>query len=112
MHQYRLGADLLENSSAEKQLGLLVDGKLSMSQQFVPVAKKANGTLGCIRKSSASRLREVILPLYSALVRPHLECCVQLWAPQYKRDMELLEEVQQGTTKMIKELEHISYEKG
>ncbi|KAJ7428342.1 rna-directed dna polymerase from mobile element jockey-like [Pitangus sulphuratus] len=84
-HQYRLGADQLEGSSSEKDLGVLVSNKLSMSQQCVLVAKKANGVLVYIRKSIDSRLREVILSLYSALMRPHLECCVQFWAPQDKR---------------------------
>ncbi|KAJ7409638.1 hypothetical protein WISP_113250 [Willisornis vidua] len=91
LHQYRLGAELLKSSSVEKDVGVLVDNKLSMNRQCDLVAKKANGILGCIRKSIASRLREVILLLYSALVRPLLECCVQFWTPQHKRDRELLE---------------------
>ncbi|GAB0208030.1 mitochondrial enolase superfamily member 1 [Grus japonensis] len=61
-HQYRLGVDLLGSSSAEKDLGVLVGNKLSMSQQCALVAKKANSILGCIQKSVASRSREVILP--------------------------------------------------
>jgi len=63
MHQYRVGVDLLESSSVERDLGLLVDNKLTMSQQCALAAKKANGILGCMKKSVASRSREVLLPL-------------------------------------------------
>jgi len=66
------GADLLGNSSAERDLGALVDDRLTMSQQCALAAKRANGVLGCIRRSVASRSREVLLPLYTALVRTHL----------------------------------------
>ena len=86
-----------------------MDCKLDMSQQCTEV-QKANCILGCIKRSMASRAREVILPLCSVLVRPHLEYCIQMWSPQYRRDMDLLEHIQRRATKMIQGMEHLSYE--
>jgi len=90
MHQYRLGVYLLESRSVERDLDVLVDDRLTMSQRCALAAKKPNGILGCIKKSVAISSREVLLPLYTALVRPHLEYCVQFWAPQVKKHEELL----------------------
>jgi len=110
MHHYSLGDGLLERSSAEKDLSVLVGNRKAMRQQCALVSKKANGILGCIKKSVASRSREVLLPFYLALVRPHLNYDIQFWALQFKKDREVLEIVQLGTTKMIRSLEHLSCE--
>ena len=75
-YQYMLGTDLLGSGVGERDPGVLVYSKMTMSQHCALVAKKANDILGCVRRSFVSMLREVLLPLYSALVRLHLEYCV------------------------------------
>jgi len=80
-YQYRLVDERVESNPAEKNLGILVNEKLDKSQQIVSAAQKTNCILCYIKRSMASRSREVILTLCFALMTPHLEYCIQLWGP-------------------------------
>jgi len=93
-YQYRLENEGLESSPEEKDLGVLVAEKLDMSHQRALAAQKANHILGCIISSTASSSSEGILPFCPTLVRPHLESCIQLWSPQHRKDVDLLDQVQ------------------
>ena len=100
----------MEHRFAKKDMGELVDGKLDIVQQCALAAQKANRILDCIKRSMASRSRESVLPLYSALVRPHLEYCIQIWSSQYRRYMDLLEHIQSRATNTIQRMEHLPCE--
>jgi len=92
-----------ESSPVETDLEVLVDEKHIETQQRMLAAQQASRILGCIKSRVASRSREGILPLCSAL-----ESCVQLWSPWHRKDMELLERVWRRATKMIRRMEHLS----
>uniref|UniRef100_A0A8C8RQ22 Reverse transcriptase domain-containing protein n=1 Tax=Pelusios castaneus TaxID=367368 RepID=A0A8C8RQ22_9SAUR len=107
---YKLGTHQLEWTEEEKDLGVLVDHRMTMSRQCDVALKKANAVLGCIRRGISSRDREVLVPLYKALVRPHLEYCVQFWSHMFKKDEFKLEQVQRRATRMVCGVENLPYE--
>ncbi|KAJ7413986.1 hypothetical protein WISP_87139 [Willisornis vidua] len=106
MQCYRLWGECLETGPGEKDLRVL-----KMSQQCALVDNKTNGILACISNNVASRTRAVIVPLYFALMRPHLKFCIQFWGLHYKKDTEMLESVQRRTMKLVKGLKSRMAEK-
>ena len=111
MHaSYILGGVQLRKSIVEKDLGFLVDHKLNNSMQCQAAVSKASKVFSCIRRGMDSRKRDIILPLYKSLARPHLEYAVQFWAPVLKKDIEELEKVQRRAAKLIRGMEELSYE--
>ena len=98
---YSLQGGSVQEGEMIRDLGVVVTEDFKMSRQCLTASSKANRMLGYIRKSITSKSKEIILPLYRGLVRPHLEYAVQFWSPFLKKDIELLERVQHRATKMI-----------
>jgi len=106
-----LGEEWLESHPAERDLGVLVDSRFNSSQRCALAARRANlCVLGCIKYRTTNQSREGIIPLCSALVQPHLEYCVQFWAPQFKKDVKVPECIQKRATNLVRGLEVISCE--
>ena len=91
----------MEDCVEEKDLRVLVSAWLNMHQQCAQVAK-TNGILACnsVKTVQSAGTGRVIVPLHSALVRPHVKYCIQFWAPHYKKDTEAVECVQRRAMKL------------
>ncbi|KAJ7419508.1 hypothetical protein BTVI_25067 [Pitangus sulphuratus] len=108
-YQHRLGDEKIERSSAEKDLGVLVDERLDMSQHRALAAQKANHILCCIKSRVASRSREVILPLCSVMVRPPGVLHPALQSSTQDRHSRV-GAIQRKDAKLVRGLENLSYE--
>ena len=107
---YELCGEKLKNSSKVKDLGVTVESNLKFAKQCKDAAAKANRMLGFIKRNFSFKSKEIVLPLYKSLVRPHLEYAVQFWSPHHEKDIAKLESVQRRATKMIPSLRNKSYE--
>ena len=104
-----LGGKLLVAHESERDLGVIVQSDLKVDQQCCKAANEANRKLGMIKRGFRNKTRAVLLPLYKAMVRPHLDYCIQAWRPHLRKDIDRLEKVQRRATKMIEGLEGCSY---
>ena len=107
---YKMGATVLGTTVKEKDLGVTISADMKVSEQCGIAASKGNQILGLIRRNITYKGKKLIIPLYKAIVRPHLEYCIQAWRPYRKKDINTLERIQRRATKMIPELRDLSYE--
>jgi len=110
MHNYTMGAVNIETTQEEKDLGVYIKNDLKQEKQSKHSIKKANMVLSLISRNFEYKSKEIIIPLYKSLVRPHLEYAVSFWSPHYRRDIDKLERVQRRATKLIPELRGRTYE--
>ena len=107
---YQLGGTEVPTATQEKDLGIIVTENLKVSEQRAKVTKTANKVLGIIKRSYDDKSIANLLPLYKALVRPHIEYCVQAWRPYYQKDVDNLEQIQRRATRMMEEVRGMDYE--
>ena len=107
---YKMGDTVLGTTVKEKDLGVTMSADMKVSEQCGIAASKGNQILGLIRRNITYKGKKLIIPLYKAIVRLHLEYCIQAWRPYRKKDIDTLERIQRRATKMIPELRDLSYE--
>jgi hypothetical protein len=109
-NQYHLDGTSLEVITEEKDLGVIVTDNLKPTKQCTKAASKAMNSLRLIKRAFTYIDTQSFSVLYKAYVRPHMEYCVQAWCPYYVKDIQCLESVQRRATKLVPELQHLSYE--
>ena len=107
---YEMGGTILSTTVKEKDLGVTMNANMKVSEQCRIAASKANQVLGMIRRNITYKDKSLIVPLYKAIVRPHLEYCIQAWSPYLRKDIDMLEKIQRRATKLIPGLRDLRYE--
>ncbi len=105
---YEMGGTILSKTVKEKDVGVTMNA--NMKEQCRIAASKGNQILGMIRRNIAYKEKSLIVPLYKAIVRAHLEYCIQAWSPHLRKDIDMLEKIQRRATKLIPGLRDVRYE--
>ena len=108
--EYKMGNAVLGRTTQEKDIGVTFSVDMKVSEQCQSAASKGNQILGLIRRAITYKEKQLIVSLYKAIVRPHLEYCIQAWRTYRKKDIDKLERIQRRATKIIPELRDLSYE--
>ena len=107
---YEMGGTILSKTVKEKYLGVTMNANVKVSEQCRIAAYKGNQVLGMIRRNITYKDKSLIVPLYKAIVRPHLEYCIQAWSPYLRKYIYMLEKIQRRATKLIPGLRDLRYE--
>ena len=98
---FEMGGTILSKTVKEKDLGVSMNANMKVSEQCRIAASKGNQVLGMIRRNITYKEKSLILPLYKAIVRPHLEYCIKAWRPCFRKYIDMLEKIQRRATKLI-----------
>ena len=98
---YEMGGSILSKTVKEKDLGVSMNANMKVSEQCRIAASKGNQIIGMIRRNITYKENSLIVPLYKAIVRPHLEYCIQAWSPYPRKDIDMLDKIQRRATKLI-----------
>ena len=107
---YQMGGTSLSITVKEKDLGVTMNANMKVSEQCIIAASKGNQVLGMIRRNITYKDKSLIVPLYKAIVRPHLEYCIQALSLYLRKDIDMLEKIQKRATKLIPGLRDLRYE--
>ena len=107
---YEMGGTILGKTAKVKDLGVSINANMKVSEQCRIAASKGNQVLGMIRRNLTYEDKSLIIPLYKAIVRPHLEYCIQAWSPYLRKDIGMVENIQRRATKLIPGLRDLTYE--
>ena len=107
---YEMGGTILSKTVKENDLEVTTNNNMKVSEQCRIAASKGNQVIGIIRRNITHNEKSLIVPLYKAIVRPHLEYCIQAWDPHLRKDIDMLEKIQRRATKLIPGLRDLRYE--